>query len=108
MNMIESVLADEDLPDKHRRYWEKALAKEYYLLYGKLLESTTDQGEKKIYQPTQEDIDFKNKYDSTYSLMGWIMSGLRNAMVLWASVIVFGMLIGLFLPMRKQVNMNET
>ena len=52
MNMIESVLADNHLPDKNRLYWEKARAKEYYLRYGEFLEYTTEQGEKKIYQPT--------------------------------------------------------
>jgi len=104
---LEKKLMESDLTLNQRIFVEKQLAKEIYVSQNRLISITDENGNHSLFKPSDENIAYKKSHDY---LRNWILKikiAKKNGMILWIAVLVFGILLGRYLPIQKSNKPNS-
>ena len=102
IKIILKKLEEKDLSKENRVSLNNMLAKEYYAQQGKLVNVTGLDGKQKVYEPTHEDIEFKQKFDTGKKQMEWLMTSFYRSIFLWSIVLIISILFGCFTPIKTE------
>ena len=91
-------LNEKDLSKEMRIPLNRMLAEEYYVKQGKLINLIDKNGQQKAYEPSKEDVEFKEEYDLGKKNMDWLLKSFYRAIYLCSSLLFISVIIGLFLP----------
>ena len=78
--------------------WNNQIAKEIYIMEGEKI-----QYDGKTYQPTSDDQEQRQQVLEIHQNIGAITQGIYN----WISLVVISIMLGLFLPVRKESLTNQ-
>jgi hypothetical protein len=91
----------ESLPLNTRSKLSKMYAHEKYLHEGKIVEYTSETGESKAYEPTNDDIKFRNVANNAREIWDINNRRLPRLFQWWVAVGIVGFVFGIFTPIRK-------
>jgi hypothetical protein len=98
---LETKLLKNNLPSNSRAYIEKALAEEIYLDQNHLTSIADENGNHSLFKPTDDDIKYKKLRIFIKDAFSRNEKSTRNSMALWAIILLLGICLGRFLPVRK-------
>ncbi|MFQ5852376.1 MAG: hypothetical protein ACE5JU_17565 [Candidatus Binatia bacterium] len=91
-----------DLTPEDRAILSKILAKERYLVSGRLVEYVTPEGDRVRYTPTAEDIELRRSLGLASKQIEGAMNSLRTASMFWGLLLVVSTVVGLLTPISRR------
>lgn len=98
IGLIEFKLKQQNLPEERRPVLLQKLAESRYLQSGERILVLTEDNEKKIYEPPEAIIGFKQNVDFSRQMYGLIKQWSYYSIYVWISVLLFSMLAGAVSP----------
>jgi hypothetical protein len=98
---LESKLLQNDLSLKNRVFIEKMLAEEIYLDQNRLISIADENGNHSLFKPTDDDIKLRRYRILLKDAFFHDEKTTRNRMALWPTILLLGICLGRFLPVRK-------
>jgi hypothetical protein len=100
--IIKFRVEQENLPLVARSKWSKMYAKDKYLHEGKEVEYYSESGESKIYEPTADDIKFRDVTKNAKDIWACNNQSLPTLFKWWVAVGLVSFALGVFTPIAKQ------
>jgi hypothetical protein len=98
---LEERLMKSALTSEQRIFCERQLAKEIYVAQNRLISITDENGNYSLFKPSDKDIAYKKSRDIVKNSILRDKRATRNRMILWITILFFGIFLGRFLPIRK-------
>lgn len=98
---LETKLLQNDLPAKNRAFIEKWLAKEIYLDQNHLISIADENGNHSLFKPTDDDLNNRRLRNVIKDSFSRVEKSIRFSMALWLIILLLGIGLGRFLPVRK-------
>lgn len=101
--IIKFRIENENLPLIAKSKWSKMYAKDKYLYEGKRVEYYSETGESKSYEPTADDIRFRNVTNNSREIWDYNNRSLPTLFKWWIAIGLVSLALGVFTPITKAV-----
>ncbi len=104
---LEKSLKEKELTGSKRAAFEKFLAKEIYVREGRLISILDEEGNPSVFNPSERDEASKRNHDYIIKLIPENERTAKKGMILWASVLLLSIFIGILLNIKNKTESNN-
>jgi len=101
LEIIKFKAEQQNLPLSKRSKLSKMYAHDKYVYEGKIVEYISDEGESKNYEPSADDIKFRNGQNNAREIWDYNNRRLPKLLQWWVAIGLVSIFLGIFTPIRK-------